>query len=257
MPISLHAAKPLAPRPRAVDTATRWLLSLCAAAALMALLFGWLLRLSAHPQEGLGGRTIEQVQVVDVRKPPPPPDTTTPPPPPPPPPPAAPQPPAPNAAAAAPAAALSAPAISTLAVGNIAVPAGKGGSGTDLGFGGMSLGGSGTFGGFAGGGGNGAGFGAAEGFKGKDLVPLSTARPQIPEWAYKRGIEGWVEVVFVVGPNGRVGNVRIVNAQPKGVFEAAAIESISNWIYQPNGKTSEVFQRVEFKLEDFQYNWKQ
>lgn len=113
----------------------------------------------------------------------------------------------------------------------------------------------GNFAGFTGGAGAGSGYGQGKGFKGKRLVPLSTARPQIPEYAFAQGIEGWVEVVFFVNPNGRVSNIRIIDAEPKGVFEAAMIESIQNWIYPASKQTQEVKQKFEFKLDDFQYNW--
>src|SRR6202007_71969 len=63
---------------------------------------------------------------------------------------------------------------------------------------GLSLGASGVFGGFSkgfgngngGGGGGGGGFGTGEGFSGKELIPLSTARPQMPGWACKQHIKG-------------------------------------------------------------------
>ncbi|MEK6805302.1 MAG: TonB family protein [Pseudomonadota bacterium] len=118
--------------------------------------------------------------------------------------------------------------------------------------------GGGAFGGFArgGGGGAGGGFGRGEGFVGKDLIPLSTARPQFPEYAYRRSIEGWVEVVFTVMPSGRVQDVKIIDANPKGVFEATTVESVSNWIYAEHSKARSVKQRVDFKLEDFKYNWR-
>ncbi len=103
-------------------------------------------------------------------------------------------------------------------------------------------------------------FGSGKGFKGKPLVPLSTARPQIPESAYRKGIEGWVEVVYTVTGEGRVVDIKILDAEPKGVFEAAAVESIAEWLYPRhyvNGKpvARQVKQKVEFKLSDFQYNW--
>lgn len=125
---------------------------------------------------------------------------------------------------------------------------------------GMGLGNSGTFGGFAGGGGSGNGGGGGGvgdgGFKGRELVPLSTARPQMPPWACKQKLQGWVEVVFVVTPRGQVENVRIVDASPRGVFEAAAIESVSHWIYPKGGKTAaEVKQRVEMDPADCAYNY--
>lgn len=146
---------------------------------------------------------------------------------------------------------MAAPSLSALALdSSVSVPVNLGGSGFGIG--------KGAFSGFARGGGSGSGgggAGAGQGFSGKEFIPLSTARPQIPEWAYKRGIEGWVEVVFTVMPSGRVQDVRIVDAQPKGVFEAAAVESISNWIYAQGKKARTVKQRVDFKLEDFKYNW--
>lgn len=121
---------------------------------------------------------------------------------------------------------------------------------------GGSLTGSG-FGGFARGTGAGAdSFGRGQGFKGKPLIPLSTARPQMPEWACKQGIRGWVEAVFTVLPNGRVQNVKIVDAQPRGVYEIAAIESIGNWIYAETDRAMEVKQRVPMDPADCAYNWR-
>lgn len=101
----------------------------------------------------------------------------------------------------------------------------------------------------------GSGAGRGQRISGSTLVPLSTARPQIPREAYEAGIEGWVEVVFYVSKEGRVSNIRIVDAQPKGVFEAAMIESVRNWIYPASGGAREVQQRFDFKLDDYQYNW--
>jgi len=112
------------------------------------------------------------------------------------------------------------------------------------------------FGGFARGTGTGAGtYGRGQGFKGKPLIPLSTARPQMPDWACKQNIKGWVEAVFTVLPNGRVQDVKIVDAQPRGVYEIAAIESISNWIYAETDRALEVKQRVPMDPADCAYNW--
>lgn len=124
--------------------------------------------------------------------------------------------------------------------------------------GGAGGGGGGTgFGGFAGAGSGGSAASYAKGtsFVGKTLIPLSTARPQMPEWACKQKIKGWVEVVFVVLPSGRVQNVKIVDAEPRGVYEAAAIESVSNWIYATSKRAREVKQRVQMNPEDCEYNY--
>ena len=166
----------------------------------------------------------------------------------PPPPPAAPSMSQPNA----PAINVPTMAMAPVDAGTISVP-------VTLGSGGLGLGSSGVFGGFAGKGGGGSGsggIGTGKGFKGKPLIPLSTARPQMPDWACKQGIKGWVEVVFTVMPNGRVRDVKLVDANPRGVFEAAAVESISNWIYESSKVAREVKQRVPMDPADCAYNWR-
>lgn len=197
--------------------------------------------------------TIESVRVVTT----PPPESSrdpmqalrTPPPPPPEAPPSL-------AGGAAPALSLPALAVAPIDIGTVVAPVG-----VRIGVG-NSLAASGTFGGFAGrgsgggaGGGSGGGYGGGS-WKGKPLVPLSTARPQMPEWACKQKLGGWVEAVFTVGSNGHVRDVKIADADPKGVFEAAAIESISSWLYEPTGANLEVRQRVPMDPADCVYNYR-
>ncbi|MGH8462250.1 MAG: energy transducer TonB [Stenotrophobium sp.] len=236
---------------------TRWLAALALALLVVLCLF-WALQRTIRPAQngGIAPTVIEGVNVVaakpaqdqpaeeDLFK------AAAAPPPPPAAPPALAQPNMP---------AIDVPALAVTAVdaGPISLP-------VKLGAGSMSLGGSGSFGGFAGGGGSGngngrggggGGYGGGQGFVGKPLIPLSTARPQMPEWACKKKIKGWVEVVFTVMPNGRVRDVKIVDANPRGVYEAAAIESISNWIYAESSKAREVKQRVPMDPADCAYNW--
>jgi protein TonB len=225
-----------------------------------ALLLTWLLfmlmvlAIRSHETLAEPERLLEDISVVQTQR------DENPPPDPmktlqsaPPPPPAAP----PSLAQAAlPELTMPAISVSPVDVGNIAVP-----TGVAIGVG-SSLGSSGSFGGFAGGGsgGNGSGGGGAGGgggsWKGKPLVPLSTARPQMPEWACKQKIAGWVEAIFTVDPDGHVKDVRIVDAQPRGVYEAAAVESIGNWLYERTGKSAEVRQRVPMDPADCAYNYR-
>lgn len=201
------------------------------------------------PRDGVA--EDEQVAMVDlVEETPPPPEDEPPPPPdipPPPPPPEMPTPQAETALAGLPA--LAAPTVAPL-VSNLSIPVKIAGGGSLTGLG---------FAGFARGSGMGAGtdgVGRGKGFSGKPLVPLSTARPQMPEWACKQGLRGWVEAVFTVRPDGRVQDVKIVDAQPRGVYEMAAVDSISNWIYAENDTAREVKQRVEMDPADCAYNWR-
>ena len=236
----------------AIQTRTRWLVMPLLGLLLTALLFlilGWIIR--GPEGEGLGPqRVLDAIEVVRTEPPSEPPadlmkTLEDAPPPPPSAPPALGRPDLP---------ALDIPtlAMQPVEVGNIAVPLALGGSG-------LSLGKSGTFGGFGsgrGGTGSGAGGAGGGGWKGKPLVPLSTARPQMPDWACKQKLDGWVEAIFTVMPNGRVQDVKIVDADPRGVFEGAAVESITNWIYEPTGKAAEVKQRVPMNHEDCAYNWR-
>ena len=69
-----------------------------------------------------------------------------------------------------------------------------------------------------------------------DAAALTRTRylaPQFPEAARKRGLDGWVDLQFVVGTDGAVGDVAVVGAQPVGIFEQAALDAVRHWRYQP------------------------
>lgn len=57
--------------------------------------------------------------------------------------------------------------------------------------------------------------------------------PKFPDTARARGIDGWVDLQFLVGTDGTVSEVTVVGAQPAGVFEAAAVDAVQRWRYQP------------------------
>ncbi len=88
-----------------------------------------------------------------------------------------------------------------------------------------------------------------------DITPLYRAQPIYPLRAQSRGIEGWVKVEFSIDKSGNVVNPHVVDAQPEGIFERAALKAISRWRYQPriiNGVAvmrDQVRVMIEFKLE--------
>ena len=235
----------------------RWLLAPLAGLLAVLLLFAFL-HWAITPREFIAvaeGESIEGVQIVKVTpqadEPEPPLPENAPPPPPD----------APPSLARPDLSASAAPALTNMAIdaGPVTVNVGSvTGAGAGLGgLGGLASGLGSGFGGFAGGGGGGGGkgFATGKGFEGKPLVPLSTARPQMPDWACKQKIKGWVEVVFTVMPTGRVQDVKIVDANPRGVYEAVAIESVTNWIYAPYKNAREVKQRVPMDPEDCAFNY--
>ena len=87
---------------------------------------------------------------------------------------------------------------------------------------------------------------------------ISRSSPRYPSSAQKRGIEGWVQVSFNVNAAGDPQNVTVVDAQPRGVFDEAAIKSVKKWAFSPardqstgRAVTSKaITTRVSFKLEE-------
>jgi TonB family protein len=64
------------------------------------------------------------------------------------------------------------------------------------------------------------------------LTRIRYVAPQFPDIARTRGIDGWVDLRFVVGADGAVSDVAVVGAQPAGVFEQAALDAVRHWRYQ-------------------------
>ncbi len=63
--------------------------------------------------------------------------------------------------------------------------------------------------------------------------PTLTIAPNYPPIAERDGIEGWVQVEFTVGVDGGVHDVHVVQSQPHGVFDAAAVNAIAKWQFKP------------------------
>jgi protein TonB len=94
----------------------------------------------------------------------------------------------------------------------------------------------------------------APGGSGGELRWLEGGRPTYPEGAKARGVEGWVEVEYTVTAEGTVDDVRVVDASPAGVFDAAALAAVRTWRYRPlreDGRpvdTPGVRSRLDFRL---------
>jgi protein TonB len=73
--------------------------------------------------------------------------------------------------------------------------------------------------------------------------------PQFPEVARQRGIDGWVDLQFLVGTDGAVGDIKVVGAQPAGIFEQSALDAVRRWRYQPVVRDGQsVSQRARVRL---------
>ena len=86
-----------------------------------------------------------------------------------------------------------------------------------------------------------------------DIIPLQRIPPQYPRDAARNGITGWVQLEVQVNPDGSVRNARVLDAKPRGLFEAAAVQAVLRWKFKPkvvNGLPVEQkgAQKIEFNL---------
>lgn len=89
----------------------------------------------------------------------------------------------------------------------------------------------------------------------RDLEPVTTPEPVYPPAAFRQGVGGWVEVEYTVDERGATTDVAVVAAEPRGVFDEAAVAAVAGWKYHPrvvNGRP--VAQRtsvtLQFNVED-------
>ena len=82
------------------------------------------------------------------------------------------------------------------------------------------------------------------------ISPTSRVPPEYPSRAQRRGLEGFVELRFVIRPDGSVdpSSVQVTSAQPRNVFDRAAIEAVQRWQFEPAGGLRRAQQRLEFQL---------
>ena len=67
----------------------------------------------------------------------------------------------------------------------------------------------------------------------RDPLPIMRVTPIYPSRASRRGIEGWVEVIFTINTNGATEDVQVVAEEPPGVFSRAAVKAVRKWKYKP------------------------
>lgn len=78
--------------------------------------------------------------------------------------------------------------------------------------------------------------GSGEGMKmvmAGDLTALAKFPPQYPLWALQRGLEGWVDLTFIVTEQGTVTDPVVTDSYPKGAFDDAALAAVARWRFQP------------------------
>lgn len=66
-----------------------------------------------------------------------------------------------------------------------------------------------------------------------ELIPLVRLTPQYPGQAARAGISGWVKLRITVNPDGSVGRARVIDSDPRGLFEQAAVLAARRGKFRP------------------------
>ncbi|KKO47067.1 hypothetical protein WG68_03120 [Arsukibacterium ikkense] len=64
-------------------------------------------------------------------------------------------------------------------------------------------------------------------------TPVVRVEPRFPLDALRDGISGWVKLSFSIDEAGAVTDVKVLQAEPRGVFEREAARALRRWKYQP------------------------
>ncbi|MHB1271794.1 MAG: energy transducer TonB [Rhodanobacter sp.] len=86
-----------------------------------------------------------------------------------------------------------------------------------------------------------------------EAVLVTGAVPRYPPAALRARESGWVVVSFTVEPNGHTSNISVVSAEPRRVFDRAAMDAVKRYRFKPamrNGAavSTQRQQKIEFNL---------
>ena len=79
--------------------------------------------------------------------------------------------------------------------------------------------------------------------------------PNYPEGAQADRTSGWVDVEYLISPQGETSSISVIASSPSGVFDEAALEAVATWRFRVIGIELDQLQmkrisRLVFKLED-------
>ena len=79
--------------------------------------------------------------------------------------------------------------------------------------------------------------------------------PNYPEGAQADRTSGWVDVEYLISPQGETSSISVIASSPSGVFDEAALEAVATWRFRVIGIELDQLQmkrisRLVFKLGD-------
>ena len=82
-----------------------------------------------------------------------------------------------------------------------------------------------------------------------DARPIVRINPKYPIDAARNGVEGWVILAFDINAIGEVVNIKIVDSQPKRIFDKAARRALSQWKYQAKSVSGKTVAQQNFTVQ--------
>lgn len=94
---------------------------------------------------------------------------------------------------------------------------------------------------------------AAQQVASTEPVMTKYVQPRFPTQAQRTRTQGWVVVGYTVDTDGNVSGARVVDAQPRHLFDREAINAVERWKYKPATRDgtpveAKLQRKIEFKL---------
>lgn len=83
----------------------------------------------------------------------------------------------------------------------------------------------------------------------QDARPVVRVNPKYPIDALRNGTQGWVKLAFDISEIGQVINVKVIDSEPKRVFDKAAKQALRKWKYRAKSIDGKKVQQQNFTVQ--------
>ena len=83
----------------------------------------------------------------------------------------------------------------------------------------------------------------------QDARPVVRVNPKYPMDALRNGVQGWVKLAFDISEIGQVINVKVVDSEPKRVFDKAAKQALKKWKYRAKSIDGKQVKQQNFTVQ--------